>query len=253
MESPGSTSPWPLGPGVALGEILPGEAGEIRPIRSELLKAGARHDDDLMPAIDRLCGAEGVSPRDLGMIGVSAGPGGYTGLRVALTVAKCIAEATGAKLRLVPSALSAAAGLEPAGPTLVCLASKRETVHATMVGVTDEWLADHAAALAPLVGRARPAGDPVRPWPGRWLEIGLIGADVAAALGVTKIVGDQHLPVSFREAAAGVGAEVVFPSFGPEGVLRLMGWFGDADPAAAAPIYPREPEAVTRWRELGRG
>ncbi len=187
------------------------------------------------------------------MVGVSAGPGGYTGLRVALTVAKCIAEATGARLRLVPSALSAAAGADPSGPTLVCLASKRETVHATMVGVTDEWLAEHAAAIEPLVGKARLSGDLGRPWPGRWLEIGLIGADVVATLGATKIVGDKHLPASFREAVAAAGVEVVFPSFGPEGVLRLMGWFGDAGPADAAPIYPREPEAVTRWRELGRG
>lgn len=203
-----------------------------------------------MPAIQRLCEQEQVSPRDLGMVGVSAGPGGYTGLRVALTVAKCIADATGAKLRLIPSALSAAAGLEPAGPTLVCLASKRETVHATMVGVTDKWLADHAAAL---VGEAGAAGDPGSAWPGRWVEIGLIEAGVVASLGATRVVGDSHLPGPFREAAAAVGAEVVSPSFGPEGVLRLMGRFPDADPASAAPIYPREPEAVTRWRELGRG
>ncbi|MCC5785622.1 MAG: hypothetical protein JJU33_02845 [Phycisphaerales bacterium] len=230
-----------------------GGAEEIRPIRSELLKTGARHDDDLMPAIQRLCEQDRVSPRDLGMVGVSAGPGGYTGLRVALTVAKCIADAAGARLRLVPSALSAAAGLEPAGPTLVCLASKRETVHATMVGVTDDWLADSAEALASLVGDAVAAGDPGSAWPGRWMEIGLIKADVVATLGPTRIVGDTHLPAPFREAAAVVGADVVLPLLGPEGVLRLMGCFPDADPAAAAPIYPREPEAVTRWRELGRG
>lgn len=228
-----------------------GDGDSIRPIESELLKTGARHDDDLMPAIQRLCERTKVSPRDLGVVGVSAGPGGYTGLRVALTVAKCIAEATGAKLRLVPSALSASAGLEPGGPTLVCLASKRETVHATMVGVTDEWLAAHLS-LPPLSG-AEVRGDPGSPWPGRWLEVGLIGADVVEQLGATRIVGDRHLPGSFREAAAVVGAAIVPPSFGPEGVLRLMGRFPDADPASAAPIYPREPEAVTRWRELGRG
>ena len=46
-------------------------------VHVELLKASARHDDELMPAIERLVEKAGLTPRDLEAVGVSIGPGGY--------------------------------------------------------------------------------------------------------------------------------------------------------------------------------
>ncbi len=54
-----------------------------------------RHNVGLMPAIDRLCGAHGVTPRDLAEVYVSLGPGSFTGLRVAVAAVKMLALAQG--------------------------------------------------------------------------------------------------------------------------------------------------------------
>src|SRR5919106_153062 len=76
----------------------------------EMLAPKKRHDDDLLPAIDRVFKRATLSPSDLagGAVGVSIGPGGFTGLRIAVTTAKMFAEALGANVIAVPSALVAA-------------------------------------------------------------------------------------------------------------------------------------------------
>ncbi|HRJ50504.1 MAG TPA: hypothetical protein PKU91_08220, partial [Phycisphaerales bacterium] len=53
-----------------------------------------RHDDDLMPAIQRLADRVGFRPSDVTRLAVSAGPGGFTAVRMAMTVAKSIADVT---------------------------------------------------------------------------------------------------------------------------------------------------------------
>src|SRR4051794_1055161 len=50
-----------------------------------------RHGRGLIPAISALLKAEGLTARDLGAIAVGLGPGSYTGLRIGLTAAKCLA------------------------------------------------------------------------------------------------------------------------------------------------------------------
>jgi tRNA threonylcarbamoyladenosine biosynthesis protein TsaB len=98
-------------------------------IEVEDLTSTRRHDDALMPGVDRLCGRVGVEPADLEVIGVSIGPGGFTGLRIAVITAKVLAHTTGAKLVAAPTASVVAAasepGHEPGERMLVCLASKR--------------------------------------------------------------------------------------------------------------------------------
>jgi len=78
-------------PGVALLTT----SGE--PVGAEPLGADARHDDDLMPAIDRLFTKTGRAPADIERVAVSVGPGGFTGLRVAVVTAKLLAHAAGAQ------------------------------------------------------------------------------------------------------------------------------------------------------------
>ncbi len=58
----------------------------------EWLGESARHDDDLLAAVDRLFGRLRLAPADTGVVGVSTGPGGFTGLRVAVATAKMLAE-----------------------------------------------------------------------------------------------------------------------------------------------------------------
>ncbi len=192
-------------------------------IAREALSPGTRHGDDLMPAIDRLCARQSVTPSGITRVVVSLGPGGYTGVRIAITTAKLLAEATGAELVGVPTADVVAASLaRDLFPALVCLASKGPTCFGVRYDAQDS---------------------PAR-------TLGLIDAQSMPESGLRSVVGDRHLPAPVREHAEALGLGVVEPVFDPAACLRL-GLAGDAvDPAALAPIYPREPEAVRKWREL---
>lgn len=238
-----------LGPGVALAEVDAGGGCAI--IGAEALRAESRHDDALMPAIERLCGRCGVRPGDLWRVAVSAGPGGYTGLRIATTAAKMIAEATGCEVTRAPSAHVAAWRLAPElAPAIVCLASKGETAHATLLP-TREYIATHGDALAAAMGAeafaALRAGDGA--WIGAALALGLLGAAGVRALRPRTLIADSHLPESMRAAAGKIGADVVEPQFAAESVCRIGARLAPEDPAAVAPIYAREPDAVTQWRK----
>jgi tRNA threonylcarbamoyladenosine biosynthesis protein TsaB len=200
------------GPGVAL-------AGAGEP-DSELLSDRARHDDDLMPAIDRLFRRAGAGPRDLATVAVSVGPGGFTSLRIAIATAKLLALATGAKTVAVPSALVAAFLVAPQGPTLVCLASKGETTFGTL-------LPDGPDRFA------------------RAQTLGLLDAAALASVGCDAVIADRFLPDSVRRV---ITAPVLEPVFAAASLIRLAGRVAPTDPVALAPSYPRPPEAVTLWQ-----
>jgi tRNA threonylcarbamoyladenosine biosynthesis protein TsaB len=63
------------------------------PVASFSLVAGPRHAEVLMPAIDHLCQAAGLSVADIDAVAVDVGPGLFTGLRVGLATAAAIAMA----------------------------------------------------------------------------------------------------------------------------------------------------------------
>jgi tRNA threonylcarbamoyladenosine biosynthesis protein TsaB len=250
------------GPGVALGERK-----VTWPVDEdvELLHEGPRHDDDLMPAIDRLFRRRGATPADLkdGRIAVSVGPGGFTGLRIAVATAKMLAEATGARTVAVPSA-SAAAWCLPvsSAPAVVCLASKGETVHATLLpraGANgDWWEATGSPALRKIVdpltlsrtdGLIR-AG---KGWMAAACSLGIVGAAEIEPLAPRTLIADRFLPASIAAMAGRIGAAIIEPIFAAQSVLHIANGMDPIDPVALAPLYPREPEAVTLWRGRGGG
>lgn len=219
-------------PGVAVGRVRSGSAsspGGVEVLGVEPLRSTARHDDDLLPAVDRLwsrleeSGTVGKRT-SLDAVAVSVGPGGFTGLRVAIAAAKMMAEALGAQCIAVPSA-SVAAQRVPARlprPFAVLLASKRETTIATVFADNDTR-------------------------GGELIEIdaaGLVG------LGVRGLVADAFLPVSIRAEADRLGLGIVEPVFDPASCLGAAACLPVTDPAALLPLYGREPEAVRKWREL---
>jgi tRNA threonylcarbamoyl adenosine modification protein YeaZ len=208
------------GPGVALARA-PGEY-----LGTEPLHDGANHDDDLMPAVDRLFARFGATPRDLSRVAVSAGPGGYTALRIAVATAKMLAHATDATTVAVPSA-AVAAWSHRAGPfpLLVCLASKADTT------------------FAALFLNERSDAPPATP--------GLIRAPDLERLKPAAIVADTYLPDAIRQAADTAGIAVLEPVFSARAVLDLAASFPVVDAAALSPIYPREPEAVSLWAKRG--
>lgn len=215
-------------PGVAAAWLDASEPAQV-----ERLRGAGRHDDDLMPAIERLRAAIGASPRGLSRLVISTGPGGYTGLRVAVTTAKMLAEVTGATIIAVPSAAVVAAALADqrgggAFPALVCLASKRGTAHVTR-------FADHAD---------------------HGTDLGVLSADdlpLGTASAIRTLAGDAFIPDAMAARAAEAGAAVIWPGLEVGHLLKLgmtsSPGCWEVSAADLIPQYPREPEAVRVWRE----
>ncbi len=98
--------------------------------------AGARHGVELLPSVDKLMKQLCLSPKQIDIICVSAGPGSFTGLRVGFTFARCMAQVVGAKLIAVPSTHVIVENLKPllqkeAGPIDIApiLDAKRKQVY----------------------------------------------------------------------------------------------------------------------------
>lgn len=239
-----ATGPITAGPGIAMGRVDVG-SGEVEGIGSELLDPGRRTEEELAPAIARLCGRAGVRAAEIERIAVSVGPGGYTALRIAIVTAKLLAEVSGGRCVAIPSAHVAAwhvlrdaderaegvAGAVGAGTFAVALQSKADAAFVTFFKKDDAT--GRAVALD---------------------EGALLTADEfsarASERGAVALAGDQHLPSSFRERALAAGIPVVAPRLSAQAVLDLSAWYTAVPPDGLAPMYAREPEAVTKWREL---
>ena len=62
-----------------------------------------KHTTELLPTIERLISEVGFKPAELDHVYVSAGPGSFTGLRLAVTTAKTLAYASNCRIVAVPS------------------------------------------------------------------------------------------------------------------------------------------------------
>lgn len=195
-------------------------------------------DDDLLPAIDRIVRRANASPSRISRVAVSAGPGGYTGLRVACAAAKMIALARGGacdcvRVRSAHSALVGTwAGLNAAESSVVAvmLASKGETSWCEVYQV------EHTDPVA-----ARAIAEP------RLIDASNVPE--LLALSVSHVIGDRYVPASIRGAVCARGIPMHAPRFDAIGVLKLAVSGSGGDPEALNPIYPREPDAVTLWRQ----
>jgi tRNA A37 threonylcarbamoyladenosine modification protein TsaB len=195
-------------------------------LRVEPLQPHARQDDGLFPAIDRLFRAADAIPANLAEIAVSVGPGGFTSLRIAVAAAKTIAEATGARCRAVPTAHALIRRANPAGlpPTTIALAWKRD----------DAWCQSFAR------GSLHPAA------PGAITPLASIPLGPASRL----IADHELIDILGARGLIPPGSILEPPHFDPVAVLEAALEIPPVDPLALTPLYPREPEAVTKWRTL---
>jgi len=198
-------------------------------VHEEWMAPAARFDDDLLPAIERLYRRLGLAPGRTGAVGISIGPGGFTGLRISVSTAKMLAEALGACVIAVPSALVAAEAYEGPGPIVVALASKDATAWVTRLGRTG--------------GRHGP-----------WTIEGSGGIADAESLcldGIGAMLADRYLPGPVRERCHEAKVPVIDPILSPRGCLsaaaRLLQASRTTDALILAPIYPRPPAAVSLW------
>lgn len=240
------------GPSVALGRVYarhdtgvsagqPWQATDEGARPTELVSPGAlvelvgvepvdttrRDDDDLMPAIDRLCARAGVRPGDLERVAVSVGPGGFTGLRLAVVTAKFICEATGAGCVAVPTALAARRRVASVGVAAIALASKGVSAHVTV-----------------LDDRGRLVGPPgVRDAAG-------MDEFVRTFAPIGVLVADAHLPAPLRQWAEARHVPIEPLVLDAAACVEASAGIAPIDPALLAPQYAREPEAVSKWRVL---
>ncbi|MCH8822147.1 MAG: tRNA (adenosine(37)-N6)-threonylcarbamoyltransferase complex dimerization subunit type 1 TsaB [Planctomycetes bacterium] len=199
-------------------------------IHVESVSSDLRHDDDLLPAIDRLYKRINLKPTSTTVVGVSIGPGGFTGLRIAITTAKMLAEVTNCKLVAIESSLVACQSLNQQGPIIVALAAKGESCWATrIIKKDDRWQISEQ---------------------GRLVDASSINLEDAKIL-----LGDKHLPLEIRSLCQQVGVGIIEPSFDPVACVKIayqLFSIGQlVDPLKIKPLYPREPEAVTLWVQKG--
>jgi len=95
-----------------------------------ILQRGRVHAEQLAPLIADALERCALRAADLDAVAVSMGPGSYTGLRVGVSTAKGLAEATGARLIGVPTLEALAASVTPyalPGDVVVPLLNSRRT------------------------------------------------------------------------------------------------------------------------------
>jgi tRNA threonylcarbamoyladenosine biosynthesis protein TsaB len=105
----------------------------------------------LLPMVDAVMRATGLSASALDIIGVTIGPGSFTGIRVGLAAARGIALATGARQIGVTGFAAVAAGLaEPVhngGFLLIVLESRREELYTQLFDHARNSLGDPTATM----------------------------------------------------------------------------------------------------------
>lgn len=196
-------------------------------VRADAVEAGQRHSELLLPMVDGLLRAAGESVQSLDGIAFGAGPGSFTGLRIACGVAQGLALGTGLPLAPVCTlmALAQASGHDR---VLSCLDARMGELYlAAYVRERDEW----CAIIDPLLCKAESApeleGD-------GWFGAGS-GFLVQGAALRTRYAGhlgrdDAGLIPHARDVAA-------------LGAAHLAAGRGVA-PADAAPLYVRDKVAL---------
>ncbi len=195
-----------------------------------------RHAGELLPTVADLLQAQGWSPDSLTDVWVSIGPGSFTGLRIAVTVARTLAWSAAARLVAVPTvdglALNALAADPLPAHVAVVLDAKRGQVYAAAFEVhggecrkiVDAHLAD---PLAFLRGCPHP--------------VAVLGEGVPYHRPAIEAAGARILP----EDLWWPRAEHVFQ------VGQALAREGRYTPSGdLMPLYIRRPEAEEKWEKL---
>ncbi len=200
-----------------------------------LCPIGQPHSETLLPLVRELLAEANVRIGQLDAIAFGAGPGAFTGLRVACGAAQGLAVA--ADLPLVPvTSLEAMAALTGAANVLSLLDARMGEVYAACYRQEDEgYRLDGEIRLATPDGIELPSG-------GHWLACGNAPAAYPALRARLDELG-LALRADILPTAAAV-ARLAAPR-----VARGEG----IDPALAAPLYVRDKVAKTVAERLGEG
>lgn len=197
--------------------------------------AGRPHSETLLPLVAEMLGAAGISLRELDAVAFGAGPGAFTGLRVACGVAQGLA--VGADLPVVPVGTLDALAADCPGERVIALLDARMN---EVYGACYRRQGDGLERLGEIVVAA-PESIPLPDGEG-WTAAG-------NAL-------SAYAPLAARVAAAGF---IQLPKLLPtaarvaELAVDMVAAGAAIDPALAAPLYVRDKVARTVAERLAEG
>jgi tRNA threonylcarbamoyladenosine biosynthesis protein TsaB len=204
--------------GPAAQVALLGAGGALLSARSEPMATG--HAERLLPLVEEVLEGAGARYADLTRVGVTIGPGSFTGVRIALAAARALGQALGVPVVGVSTLVALAAEGERDMPVLAVVDARRGEVYAEMAGPGGfgARVAPIAAVVASITAR-------------RYRAVGS-GADLIAQ-------ADPRAAPTFR-AVPDVAT-----------IVRLA---AAADPGAAPamPLYLRAPDAKPQAGALPR-
>jgi tRNA threonylcarbamoyladenosine biosynthesis protein TsaB len=199
--------------------------GEIAAVEQ---RAGHRHSELALPMMDQLLSARGLKPRDLDAVAFGAGPGAFTGLRIACGLAQGLAVARSLPVIGI-SSLEAIAQESGASHVVACIdARMREVYYSALLSQGDRWREVIAPQCVAPQALQLPPGDD-------WIGCGN-GFAVYGNLGLKRVLPEVH-------PTATAIAQLAAP--------RLQAGEG-VDAAQATPIYVREKVAFTRQELASR-
>ena len=194
---------------------------------------GRPHSETLLPLIRELLAESGVKLAQLDAIAFGAGPGAFTGLRVACGVAQGLA--VGAGVPVVPvCGLEAMAATVGAPRVLSLLDARMGEIYAAAYELRDEaYVLNGSIHVVAPEALELPAG-------GNWVAAGNALRAYPRLAETLQVEGFSLRPEVLPEAAA---------------IARLAARRPQAqiDPALAAPLYVRDKVAKTISERLGEG
>ena len=203
--------------------------GEVSAIEE---RAGNSASARVLPMLDQLMAAARVTTRNLDAVAFGAGPGSFTGLRIACGVAQGIAFAHGLPVIGI-STLAALAEESGASRVVACLdARMSEVYYSALERQGDRWREVIAALCAAPADLPKPPGEG---WTGCGNGFAAYG-NLRGNLGLAKVIPDLH-PTAIAIARLAVP--------------RLAAGEG-ADAALAAPVYVRDKVAFTEAERAAR-
>jgi tRNA threonylcarbamoyladenosine biosynthesis protein TsaB len=155
-------------------------------VAESLLPVRATHSETVLPEIERLLSSGSAGPSDLEAVVVGSGPGSFTGVRIAASLAKGISFALDARLYAYSSLAAIAAGTGIAGSVCAVLDARRGQLYAAgydLAAGFRELFAPRAASLADLLEQIGPVGD--------WCFAGLLPAELEEGI---EASGGRVLP-----------------------------------------------------------
>jgi tRNA threonylcarbamoyladenosine biosynthesis protein TsaB len=206
--------------------------GQAAADAEELEVAGSRrHAAALLPAVEELLQRRGLALDDLTGLVVADGPGSFTGLRVAASVAKALVQARELPLWAAPSLMARAVGIATGESVVMAVADAlRGDVYAAVYRFSGRAV---ETVLAPTVRRPEALAEEV---PAPDLLVG--DAPPAIVAGLEQWAGRPMIRPPAGAPHARWLIELTARAGGAVRVDPVAGW---------EPVYGRPAEAQVRW------